>query len=344
MEKARVVWIDNLKGLAIILVILGHCGVPFIINKYILAFHMPLFFIISGMLYKKSKYNSYSFKDFFIKKFRQLIIPYLWFSAFTLIISFLLKLIVFKKVINLTFPILSVLTCLNIRNNDMIELVLWFLPCIFIVELLFFLIMKNKVLDKYLNILLFIFSIAGFAESKLLGHVIPFTIDIAITAVVYYGIGFVMKDKISKYAEKIKGKYVISILVMICMIILLMISTKMNTSAVYMYANQYGNYIWAYLGAISGSILLFTTAINLPDSRLINFLGRNTLLIFAVHLKIVFFTNKGMRIIINRLGGGLAAETIASLINMCIIIAILIPIINLVNNYMPFLLGKRKSK
>ena len=53
MEK-RDSTIDIMKGIGIILVILGHAiqnnYVP--LNKVILSFHMPLFFFVSGMLFK----------------------------------------------------------------------------------------------------------------------------------------------------------------------------------------------------------------------------------------------------------------------------------------------------
>ena len=41
-EQSREAWIDVLKGIGILIVILGHTNPP--IYKYIYAFHMPLFF------------------------------------------------------------------------------------------------------------------------------------------------------------------------------------------------------------------------------------------------------------------------------------------------------------
>lgn len=46
--------IDVARGIAILLVITGHCcgNLDFYLNKIILAFHMPLFFFLSGMTAK----------------------------------------------------------------------------------------------------------------------------------------------------------------------------------------------------------------------------------------------------------------------------------------------------
>ena len=49
---SRNVTIDALKGLGILLMIIGHSNLPFNLRGLIFVFHMPLFFIVSGYLYK----------------------------------------------------------------------------------------------------------------------------------------------------------------------------------------------------------------------------------------------------------------------------------------------------
>lgn len=52
--KARLDYIDVARGMAMGLVVLGHCygsvGAP--VNRFILSFHMPLFFFLSGLFCK----------------------------------------------------------------------------------------------------------------------------------------------------------------------------------------------------------------------------------------------------------------------------------------------------
>lgn len=89
----RNLFIDKLKGLAIILVVLGHC-LQFcskfdILNtklfELIYTFHMPFFMAVSGYLYYQSV-NRRSFKDLIISRINQLLIPFLIWSFFYLIV------------------------------------------------------------------------------------------------------------------------------------------------------------------------------------------------------------------------------------------------------------------
>ncbi|MCF0193574.1 MAG: acyltransferase family protein [Bacteroidaceae bacterium] len=50
VETNRLYWIDWAKARGIILVVLGHMHSP--LSHWIFVFHMPMFFMISGYLYK----------------------------------------------------------------------------------------------------------------------------------------------------------------------------------------------------------------------------------------------------------------------------------------------------
>ncbi len=47
-----------LKGIGIALVVIGHSGCPDALCDFIYAFHMPLFFIISGFLFKSTIFKN----------------------------------------------------------------------------------------------------------------------------------------------------------------------------------------------------------------------------------------------------------------------------------------------
>lgn len=66
----RIEYLDVAKGIGIMLIVLGHSKLPGIILSWIYSFHVPLFFIISGYLYKPR-----SISEIVRKGFKQLLIP-----------------------------------------------------------------------------------------------------------------------------------------------------------------------------------------------------------------------------------------------------------------------------
>jgi len=81
MPNNRIAWIDALKGFGMVLVILGHMTIPDIARRFIFSFHMPLFFFISGYLYR----NEFS-KRWLARKIDSLLVPYVVYGMITLIV------------------------------------------------------------------------------------------------------------------------------------------------------------------------------------------------------------------------------------------------------------------
>jgi len=50
--QGRVVYIDLFRGVGVLLMILGHLGLGKAFDHYIHAFHMPMFFFVSGFFFK----------------------------------------------------------------------------------------------------------------------------------------------------------------------------------------------------------------------------------------------------------------------------------------------------
>ena len=76
----RILWIDFAKVLGIWLVYLGHSKIPPFAQQYIYAFHMPLFFFLSGYLEKEQ-----SIGKTIIHNIKTLIIPYVLFYILLLL-------------------------------------------------------------------------------------------------------------------------------------------------------------------------------------------------------------------------------------------------------------------
>lgn len=136
-SKCRVNYIDILKGIGIIFMLCQHNGM---VNKnyakYYQAFYMPLFFWVSGYLYKNYKANIQSFIK---NKTRSLLVPYISFALF----HYFIWIIIFG--INSNKDLIKPLKCVFFNTTDKsfpIAGALWFLPCLYFVEIFFILISR----------------------------------------------------------------------------------------------------------------------------------------------------------------------------------------------------------
>ena len=73
-KKTRIIWIDIMRGLLMFWVIFGHITEDKAQIVYIYSFHMPFFFLVSGMLHKNR--DGISWK----KYWKTLIVPFLFFN------------------------------------------------------------------------------------------------------------------------------------------------------------------------------------------------------------------------------------------------------------------------
>lgn len=76
--------LDIVKGLGIILVVIGHAGCPQVLCDIISSFHMPLFFIASGFFFRDLYLDEK--KVFLMKKIKGIYLPYLKWSLTFLVL------------------------------------------------------------------------------------------------------------------------------------------------------------------------------------------------------------------------------------------------------------------
>ena len=128
--QQRIIWLDTAKGCAVLLVVLGHVSfLPMPVLGIIYAFHMPLFFFLSGiLLFRKQE----SFLPFLKKKVRTLIIPYYLFL--------LLQVVVLTPMTMMGFHLAEAYLLRDgalVGNSE-----LWYLFALFFIEMLLLVPMK----------------------------------------------------------------------------------------------------------------------------------------------------------------------------------------------------------
>ena len=128
----RILYLDMVKGIGILLVVLGHI-IPMErgIGKYLYSFHMPMFFMISGiLLFEKKSWENEKLFNIILGKLRQIMYPYL-------IISFV-SLVIIRKIDGLTKFVKNLYLTLMLEGIS----ALWFLPTLFFAELIFVLVIR----------------------------------------------------------------------------------------------------------------------------------------------------------------------------------------------------------
>ncbi len=143
--KKRLDYLDMTKGLGMILVLIGHLQgdsiftfSPYIqpLCVFIFSFHMPMFFIVSGILLAIKNDEVKPLKEVAKSRFRGIMIPYLWFSLFYLIV---VVAALIKGEIAVQTLYLNIWYVISGYGMN----VLWFLPALYLGELLFILLRRR---------------------------------------------------------------------------------------------------------------------------------------------------------------------------------------------------------
>lgn len=314
MVTKRLDYLDAVKGFAIILVIIGHIYQQNSLTKWIYSFHMPLFFIVTGMLLKYKNSEELSLRKICRKKIRSLMIPYINLSVLVIILNY----IIFATIGESKTNVLYTITLFGVGS-------LWFLPALFIAEILFFIsrkYLKNEKIRIALIGLLFILTVIFGSEVNKWLWVVPRSI---------VGLGFISLGYYAfKFLNKLKSKNTYIVILAILSIILSQVSECSS-----IWNLSFDNLFIYMLNAIVGStlIILLFKKINIKTY----YFGVNSLVLMATHQTVI----QG---IVRFLPGWPYEGYIIGGIVLLLTIIIEIPIIYVINTYVPWMLGKFKKK
>ena len=280
---------------------------------------MPLFFIISGFLLKLNKNKD--IKSVILKKFKSLMVPYILFSIINILGYYLINDLLY---IGLRENIFNTITLFGVGA-------LWFLPALFISETLFLFeknnISKNKYKALFYITIVFIIAIFIFVSKGNYNSVIgKLTIVLvrSMVALFFINIGYYLYKIISNINFKI---YQILILAAISIIFSIL------NGLVDLWEIQFNNIFLYVFNSIIGSLLIIAIAKKINGSKVLEFLGQNTLIIMATHQLIIEAILKST--LIKYLNG---------IIFIFIILLLEYPLIKIINKYLPFMLGKKREK
>lgn len=247
MDKKRDIAIDIAKGIGIYLVCLGHTTSNEVVLKWLYSFHMPLFFFLSGIFHSKSE----NYFEFFKKKIKSLLVPYLFFAT-TLFLFFLLisKKIGFSAGENLSVKanFIGIFIGIDIKGISQVSWggQLWFLLALFlVVNIMYFIKKLNLKAQILVNILIILFEI--YLNKKIFFR-LPWCFSSALMGVNFYWFG-------NYFRNDILNRKNIPNLILLGLLIINLITSCLNET-VDMWRNSYGNLILFFIGAYSGILFL----------------------------------------------------------------------------------------
>lgn len=271
--------LDSLKGTLVITVILGHISfasfnlvepaIYKVIRSFIYFFHMPLFLAVSTLFIKESK-------QWFFDRAKIILIPYFfWF--------------LFQNRNLLIDDVLQFIINLFIGNWSSTKSIIWFLPSLFLLNLIVYYFKRSK--SFYKNSL-FVFSLVAFLLSTKIIEIhefIPFGIDVALYMfVLTYFIGILYKKKY--LFDKINS--ITIIIAIIFSSIMLFYFEPIKTFTKFHAIIDFAQFSVAttFIGYISFIVLnmsIFILFFKIPHISFLSLIGKYSFPIFLIHLMVL---------------------------------------------------------
>lgn len=198
--KDRIKWIDIAKCLGIFFVFLGHFGKDSgLFHDFVFKFHVPLFFFLAGCTERivddKVKNKTIKIKDYTIKNFKRIMIPFFTFSLISLGIYFIIQ----NNGNDLRDRIIDILN--GVIRNEFVATSLWFLSCLFFMKVIFYFLKK---IFKKVYFVLPICCVVSFCMYHYIMQGTPscvYNIDSALYYIIFYSFGYYLFNLANKFLD-----------------------------------------------------------------------------------------------------------------------------------------------
>lgn len=322
IEQKRLLWLDTAKALAMIAVVFSHefsSVEPLVL--FCNSFMLPLFFMCSGFCLSPGKY---SMNEYIKRKSRSLLLPYF---ALGFIVSLLqIGIDDIDEVV------------LNIEKELFSWQTLWFLPVLFFADIILygFLSMSRKKLVMNVSVGLFSLLI-GVVFCKL-GLSIFVNLCVVPIAMFYLSVGYVIKRLI--IIKVISNKLILGSCILVSGLVVMAV-TKENLVLIINDILPISKLAFSTMEGVG--IMLFLSSIITPPHlqkfhvyiQLLVYIGKNTMVIFAFHMPVFFYSQAYIRPIFTN-------QLYYKPIEFILIWGICLMLIPLFNRYVPVLIGKNK--
>ena len=344
MEK-RMPWADALRGALILMIVYGHTASNGDwLKHYVYSFHVAAFFFLSGFLFSKGKSG---FKAFIKKKFFALMIPYYIFSIISIVIFSLLgsfasdQLDVTIKHSEVYKNVLGMLYASAVEGYMKWNLPLWFLPCMFVTQLMAYpisdfvkkYIRKKRIFAPLLILLSFVLPFLDYFVFRI--RALPFHLESAVFLMPFFLLGLCLRqidlhprpDTMKKWA--------------LCIFLLLSgaVSACFLNSRVNYFLSSYGKIPVFYLSAVL-SVLGIYMLFQRISNPLLCLVGQNTLPVLLMHKFPIVFFQIALSPLFKRSG---PIHMLSAVLIACISVFLCLVASKILEKYAPFMIGKQNA-
>ncbi len=286
-NKERLNTLDVAKGIGIIFVVFAHINYTPELLTPIYSFHMPLFFILAGVVFHKEKFHS--FGAFLKRRWKTMMLPYVIFSVLTIVYVFVSERL-FDAATDLTraeYIEAFVQIFLAQGSKPVLNTPLWFVPCLFAAEIMYFFLADLKL--KYrIPICALMTGLGWLLESGLLDFdntVLPWSLDSALFALSFYATGNIVSPYLIRAIQNIKASPNRRTLCLCIFfgVILIWMPLMIANGKITLGSKILNNGFLLYLTGILGTTAVLAISILLDKYRFLTFLGQNTFCIMSVH-------------------------------------------------------------
>lgn len=195
--KNRIKWIDIAKCLGIFFVFLGHFSKDSgLFHDFVFKFHVPLFFFLAGCTERisdnKLKNKTIKIKDYVIKNFKRIMIPFFMFAFMSLAVYLIIQ----NNGNDLSDRVMEILN--GVVRNEFVAQSLWFLSCLFFMKIMFYFLKK---IFKKIYFILPICCVVSFCKYHYITQGTPswvYNIDSALYYMVFYSFGYYLFNNVNK--------------------------------------------------------------------------------------------------------------------------------------------------
>lgn len=338
----RIEWVDIVKYICIIFVIVHHLETASeVVYVFYASFFLKAFFFTAGYVHRHTD----DFKGFMLKKVKCLFVPWLIFSVLNILLSQVLS-------FNEHNDLITELgwNMLQIRNHgDGI----WFVAALFITFIPFYFIIKwGEKSNKRVAVIgiSFLLSLGSLIYTEVMNPALlpwnsvelPWHLEYVFQAMFFMVLGYYFRkeyeEKFDKYNTRVNR---------ICLAVVYLVLVYVPYVCGIEFPNAI-DIVYQYIREFAGVMLLIAVCKIVKTNGYVSYVGQNTLICFALHGKVLSVLQTIIRKLIPNLYETILESSVASGI-FAIVFAVVISVVLIIpawiiNNYLPWMVGRKKKK